>query len=459
MTAHTNRPPHAALRPPGPRRPLLGALISPGRDPLKLFIRLKQEYGDVVYFTLGAERVFLLSHPAAVRDVLVTHQQNFTKSRGLERAKKLLGDGLLTSEGATHLRQRRLLQPAFHRDRLAAYAAVMVEHADRLRGRWQDGGTYDVSKEMMRVTLSIVGKTLFDSDVDSKADEVGVAVTEVLATFWYSLLPFQPLIERLSLPVLRRGRAARARLDALIDAMIDERRAAGRDHGDLLSMLIVAQDDDAAVPPAGARGLSNRQIRDESITILLAGHETTANALTWTWYLLSQHPAIEERLRREVDDILEGRLPTLADLGRLPIVERVITEALRLYPPAWVIGRRAIGPYAVDGFTVPPRSMIFMSPYVVHRDARFFPNPERFDPDRWTPEFKAALPKFAYFPFGGGARTCIGDQFALMELALLVTTIAQQWQLRLVPGHPVVPQPLITLRARHGMRMIATRRK
>ena len=443
----------AARRPPGPRRPFLGALIRPGRDPLKLFTRFARDYGDIVHFTMASEKVYFLNHPQYVRDVLVTHQKNFTKSRGLERAKKLLGEGLLTSEGAAHMRQRRLLQPAFHRDRIAGYAEVMVAHADRMRRRWESGAVVDVSKEMMRVTLSIVGKTLFDSDVESKADEVGVAVSDVLSTFWFSLLPMQGLIERLPLPALRRGREARARLDALIYKLIAERRATGRDHDDLLSMLLAAQDHEG-----GTGGLSDVQVRDEALTLILAGHETTANALTWTWYLLSEHPLDEARLHDEIDRVLQGRLPTMADVGRLAFVERVVTESLRLYPPAWMVGRRAIDDYPVGDYMVPRRGMIFMSPYVLQRDARFFADPEQFQPDRWTPEFRAALPKFAFYPFGGGTRQCIGEQFAMMELVLLVATVAQQWRLRLVPNHPVAPQPLITLRARHGMRMTLEKR-
>jgi cytochrome P450 len=454
----------ATQRPPGPRRPMVGALLSPGRDPLKLLTRMAREYGDIVYYRMGGERVYFVNHPQYIRDVLVTHQKNFTKSRGLERAKRLLGEGLLTSEGATHLRQRRLLQPAFHRDRIANYASVMVAHADRLCERWSPGTTVDVSKEMMRLTLSIVGKTLFSSDVESQADEVGVAVTEVLATFWFTLLPFQGLVERLPLPILRRGRASRARLDALIYSMIDERRATGRDHGDLLSMLLAVRDDQRqGLSPEdnqkqGLSLLSPQQVRDEAITLLLAGHETTANALTWTWYLLSQHPEVEARLHAEIDTVLAGRLPTLADIERLPLVEQIVTESMRLYPPAWIIGRRAIGEYTLGPYTLPPRAMIFMSPYVTQRDARFFPDPDRFDPRRWSAAGAAALPKFAYFPFGGGARQCIGEHFAWMELVLVVATISQRWQLRLVPNHPVVPQPLITLRAKHGMAMAPVRR-
>jgi cytochrome P450 len=438
--------------PPGPRRPILGTLIAPRRDPLALFTSYARTYGDVVYFKLSGEPAYLVNHPNFIRDVLVTHQRNFKKSRGLERAKKLLGEGLLTSEGTSHLRSRRLLQPMFHRERIAGYAKVMVQRADQLRARWIDRQTFDAAKEMMRVTLAIVGETLFSTDVESKADEVGVALTQVMSTFFLNLLPGADFIEKLPIPALRRARASRERLDALIYQMIAARRRDGVDHGDLLSTLLETRDEE------GAGGLSDQQIRDESMTLLLAGHETTANALTWSWYLLSTHPDAEAKLHDELDRVLQQRLPTMSDLSRLPYLERVVTEALRLYPPAWVIGRRAIGEHVVGEYVVPPRGLVFMSPYIMHRDPRFYDQPDRFNPNRWTPEFKAALPPFAYFPFGGGARKCIGDQFALMETALVLATVAQQWRLRLVAGHPVAPQPLITLRARHGMRMTATRR-
>jgi cytochrome P450 len=253
------------------------------------------------------------------------------------------------------------------------------------------------------------------------------------------------------IPSMRRSRLARQRLDAIIYGMIAERRASGRDHGDLLSMLLNAQEEDA-VPNAGGV-MTDVQVRDEAMTIFLAGHETTANALTWTWYLLSQSPEVAKKLHDEVDRVLDRRLPTLGDIASLGFVEKVVTEAMRLYPPAWIIGRRAIEPYAIGRYVAPARAIVVMSPWVMHRDARYFPDPERFDPDRWTPEFKAALPRFAYFPFGGGPRQCIGESFAWMELVLLVSTIAQRWTLRLVPGHPVEPQPLVTLRTKHGMAM------
>jgi cytochrome P450 len=433
---------------PGPRPTLLDAFIyRPGRDPLLFFTNLQKQYGDVVQYRIAGERIFLVSDPQYIKDVLVTHNRNFTKSRGLERTKRLLGNGLLTSEGAFHLRQRRLMQPSFHRERIAAYGGTMVDYADRMRRTWQDGDTVDVAREMNQLTLSVVAKTLFDAEITAHTAEVRDALTGVMESFWMSMLPFSDVLERLPVPKLRRARVARARLDAIIYRLIAERRASGRDHGDLLSMLLTAQDeDDGGV-------MTDRQVRDEAMTIFLAGHETTANALTWTWYLLGEAPEVARKLHDEVDRVLRGRLPGVADIPSLGYVERVVTEAMRLYPPAWLIGRRAIAEYRFGPYVAPARAIIVMSPWILQRDPRYYRDPDRFDPDRWTSEFKSALPRFAYFPFGGGPRQCIGEGFAWMELVLIVATIAQRWTLGLVPGHPVVPQPLITLRAKHGMRM------
>ncbi len=427
-------------------------MYRPGRDPLVFFTDIARTYGDIAAFRMGGEQMFLLNDPQLVRDVLVTHNKNFRKGKGLERSKRVLGEGLLTSEGATHLRQRRLMQPAFHRDRIAGYGDTMVGYADRMRRGWTDGATLDIAREMNRLTLSIVGKTLFDADVESQAAEVGEALTGVMESFWMLMLPFADFLERLPVPKLRRARLQRARLDAIIYKMIADRRASGRDHGDLLSMLLSAQDEE------DGGGMTDVQVRDEAMTIFLAGHETTANALTWLWYLVSGAPDVETALHAEVDTALHGRLPTMRDLGSLSYVERVVTEAMRLYPPAWLLGRRAIAEYPIGPYVAPARSILLMSPYLIQRDARYYAEPDTFNPDRWTPEFRAGLPKFAYFPFGGGPRQCIGESFAWMELILLVATIAQQWRLRLVPGHPVVPQPLITLRAKHGMRMTVEQR-
>ena len=441
---------------PGPKPSLLDALVyRPGRDPLVFFTNLARTYGDVVQYRMAGERIFLISDPQHIKNILVTNNRNFTKSRGLERTKRLLGNGLLTSEGAFHLRQRRLMQPAFHRERVAGYGRTMVDYADRLRRRWAergDGSTFDVSREMMAVTLAIAGKTLFDLDVESQAAEVGSALTDVMESFWTSMLPFADVLERLPVGPLRKAKTARARLDAIIYRMIAERRASGTDRGDLLSMLLLAHDED------DGSAMTDLQVRDEAMTIFLAGHETTANALTWMWYLLSGAPDVERRMHEGIDGALGGRLPTVADLPSLPFTERVVTESMRLYPPAWIIGRRAIAEYPIGGYVAPARTIFVMSPWVTHRDARFFADPERFDPDRWSPAFKASLPKFAYYPFGGGPRQCIGESFAWMELVLLTATIGQHWRLSLVPGHPVVPQPLVTLRTKHGMRMTLTRR-
>jgi cytochrome P450 len=443
-----------AALPPGPKLSPLGQLIyRPGADPIAFFTSLGQTYGDLASYRMGGEQVFFVNNPPWIKDVLVTNNQAFIKGRGLERAKRLLGQGLLTSEGATHLRQRRLMQPAFHRERVAGYGATMVDYAMRTRDAWRDGATLDVDQEMMRLTLSIAGKTLFDLDVESQAADVGRALTAVIESFWTMMLPFIDVLERMPIPQLRRAKLARAKLDDIIYRMIADRRANGLDRGDLLSMLLMARDEEDE-----QRGMTDEQVRDEAMTIFLAGHETTANALTWTWYLLSQAPDVERRLHEEVDRVLGGRRPTVADIPSLGFVERVVTESMRLYPPAWIIGRRAVRDYTIAEFTAPARSIFVLCPYVTQRDPRFYHEPDRFDPDRWTPEFRATLPKFAYFPFGGGPRQCIGESFAWMELVLVVASVAQRWSLRLVPGHRVVPQPVITLRTKYGMRMTAHER-
>lgn len=428
-------------------------LVEVARNPLAMMIAMAGDYGDIAHYKIGPQHLFLFNHPDLIRDVLVTNQKNFHKSRGLERAKRLLGNGLLTSEGEFHLRQRRLVQPAFHRQRIATHAATMTDFAVRTRSQWKNRATVDMHTEMMRLTLGIVAKTLFDADVDSEAAEIGGAMTAAFESFNYAMLPFTEYLDRLPIPAVRRFNAARDRLDRTIYRMINERRASGEDRGDFLSMLLLAQDTEG-----DGTGMSDTQLRDEALTIFLAGHETTANALTWTWYLLSQHPEVEARLHAELDTALGGRLPVFEDLQRLPYTRMVLAESMRLFPPAWAIGRRALNEFEAGGFTVPAGSVVLMSQYIMHRDPRFFPDPERFDPGRWTPDAQAERPKFSYFPFGGGGRVCIGEQFAWMEGILLIAAIAQQWRMRLVPAHVVDLQPLITLRPKYGMRMTIERR-
>jgi cytochrome P450 len=428
-------------------------LVEVARNPLAMMIAMAREYGDISHYRIGPQHLFFFNHPDLIRDVLITHQKNFHKSRGLERAKRLLGNGLLTSEDEFHLRQRRLAQPAFHRQRIEAYATTMVDFADRTRSTWTDGRSVDMHTEMMRLTLGIVAKTLFDADVDSEAAEIGNAMTQAFESFNYAMLPFTEYLEKLPLPAVRRFNAARDRLDMTIYRLISERRASGEDRGDLLSMLLLAQDTEG-----DGTGMSDLQLRDEALTIFLAGHETTANALTWTWYLLSQHPEAEARLHAELDSALGGRRPTFEDLQHLPYARMVLAESMRLYPPAWAVGRRALKSFKAREYEVGAGAVVLMSQYIMHRDERYFPDPERFDPERWTADAQAQRPKFSYFPFGGGARVCIGEQFAWMEGILLLATIAQQWRMRLLPGQVVDIQPLITLRPKYGMRMTLERR-
>jgi cytochrome P450 len=364
---------------------------------------------------------------------------------------------LLTSEGQHHLRQRRLVQPAFHSERLAGYASAMSEWALRWRERWHAGSTLDIATEMPHLTLSIVAKTLFSANVQTEASEIGEAMTTVLEMFRLLLMPFSEYMEKLPLPYVRRFEKARARLNATIYGLIQERRKSGQDTGDLLSMLLFARDDEKAEEKDDSR-MNDEEVRDEALTLFLAGHETTANALTWTWYLLSQHPEVERRLHLEIDSVLQDRAPELADVPQLRYAEMILSEALRLYPPAWAIGRMAVGPFELGGVQIPAKSICILCPYLVHRDPRWFPDPEKFDPERWNTDDRDARPKFAYFPFGGGARVCIGERFAWMEGVIVMAAIAQKWKLRLAPNQRVEPLPLITLRVKNGLRMIVEAR-
>jgi len=433
---------------------LLGTLfLALRRNPLNFLTQLSRDYGDIVHFKIGPQNIVLLNNPEMIKDVLVTQSHKFAKGRGLQLAKRLLGEGLLTSEGEFHRRQRRLAQPAFHRQRIVSYGKVMVECAARMADRWLDGATIDIAPEMSRLTLAIVGKTLFDADVESEAREIGQALTETIRVWRLSTLPYGELLEKLPLPSTRRFQAARTRLDATIYRFIEEHRAAGVDRGDLLSMLLTAKD---AEGDGGS--MTDEQLRDEAMTIFLAGHETTANALTWTWYLLAQHPEAAAILQDELRDVLSGRNPTVEDLPRLSYTEMVLAESMRLFPPAWIIGRRALDDYEVNSYLIPAGSLVLMSQYVMHRDPRYYPDPNRFDPSRWSAEAKAVRPKFSYFPFGGGPRVCLGESFAWMEGVLVMAALAQRWQMQLVPGQRVEPQPLITLRPKFGMRMLLRRR-
>jgi cytochrome P450 len=438
--------------PPGPSPDSRsGSFANYSRDPLGFLPALAREYGDIVTMRFYKFRVYYVNHPDYIEEVLVNQARKFIKGRILRANKGLFGNGLLTSEGDFWLRQRRLAQPAFHRARIAAYAETMVRFAERILEGWRDGESRDVHAEMMRLTLQIVSKTLFDADVDADVQEVNRALEAIME----HNSDFRRLILTPSwLPTLRNIRAALAtrRLNKIIYRIIGQRRAEGRNAGDLLSMLLHAQDED------GSR-MTDRQLRDEVITLFLAGHETTALSLSWTWWLLAQHPQVEAKLHAELDATLGGRTPALEDLPKLRCLDHVVTESMRLYPPAWGMARLAIEDAEIGGYKIRKGSGVSLSQWVVHRDPRWYESPEEFQPERWEEDLLKRLPRFAYFPFGGGPRQCIGNTFALMETALILATIAQKFRLRLVPGHAVAPIASITLRPRHGIRVTLEARK
>lgn len=445
----------ATLLPPGPKiNPLNSYMLATGRrDPLSFLLNASREYGDIVHFRIGRQSIYLLNHPDHVKDVLVNNYQKFLKGRGIERRNRMMGRGLVTSEGSFHRRQRKLINPLFHRERIAVYGNVMVECAARLGERWQHGQALEVTDEMKRITMEVIGKTLFCHDTEDQSAEINDAVQTAIQGFKTYNLPTGQLLERILVPQNRRFEKARATLEGFISRLIAERRESGEDRGDLLSMLLIAQEEDT-------EGLmTDVQIRDEALTIFLTGYETSAQALTWTWYLLSQHPEAEARLHDEIDTVLGGRLPTTGDVPRLKYTEQVFREAVRLYPPAWRVMRRAIDDYKADGYPIHAGSIVLLSPYVMHRDERYYAEPFRFDPERWTDDARRSMPEFCYFPFGGGPRRCIGEGFAWMEGILLLATLARHWRLRLAPHHPVSAQPVIMLRSKYGMRMIAERRE
>jgi cytochrome P450 len=433
--------------PSGPKGHLLGDnLREYARDPLGFLSHCAREYGDIVQLRFMGQTFYLLSHPDLIEYVLVEKDRNFTKTKILKRNSRLLGEGLLTSQGEFWRRQRRLAQPAFHRKIINAYGEVMTNFAERSLESWRAGQTVDVHEEMTRLTLEIVAKCLFDADVGVEAKDVGRAMKVALEDF-SSQRRLIRIPKNIPTPHnLRFERAAR-RLDAIVNAIIKERRKSHEeDRGDLLSMLILAEDE------SGER-MTDKQLRDEVMTLFLAGHETTANTLAWTFHLLSSYAAAEAKLAEELERVLGGRTPTMADLPRLPYVERVIKESMRLYPPAWVMGREAVGECEVGGYRMPAGTAALMSQWVVHRDPRYHRDPQRFDPDRWTAEYEERLPRFAYFPFGGGPRQCIGAGFAMTEARLVLAAVAQRFRMELVPGQRVEPYASITLRPKEGIRM------
>jgi cytochrome P450 len=441
--------------PPGPKGNfLVGSLHEFAPDPLNFLVNTAKQYGDIAYFRLVNMPVYLMAHPDYVRDVLITKASSFEKGEMDRRILgKFLGNGLVTNEGDSHKRQRRLVQPAFHSKRIQNYAEVMVDYSEKMLADWQSGQTRHIDDEMMRLTMFIVSKTLFDTDVSEMAEKAGQAMHILQNASNADYRRGIDIPDWIPTANNRKRQRAVASLDSVIEQIIAERRGDSEDRGDLLSMLMLSQDEDGSQ-------MTDRQLRDEVVTLFAAGHETTSNALTWTWYLLSQHPKVEAKLHEELDRVLAGASPTLADLRDLPYTLMVIKESMRLYPPAWVLnGRTALEDVEIGGYTLPKGSRIFISPYMMHRLPQYFPNPDHFDPDRWLPEAEAVLPKYAYIPFGGGQRVCIGNSFAMMEAQLLLATIAQQYSLKLVPDQQITPAALITMSPEFGLRMRLEKRE
>src|SRR5436853_6400129 len=429
--------------PPGPYRGLKGwSFRALRQNPLEMFSELAR-CGDIVGIRVVNFRNIFVNHPDLIEEVLVGHPRRYIKGRVLRANRHVFGEGLLTSEGDFWLRQRRLVQPGFHRARIAAYAVTMVQYAQRMLEGWRDGEERDVHQEMIRLTLQIVAKTLFDADVAGDARDVGKSLELLLelgANFRRTL--FVP--HWVPTPTNLRIKREIAFIESILYRIIAERRASGRDACDLLSMLLSAKDED------GSR-MTDRQLRDETITLFLAGHETTASTLSWTWWLLARHPAVQAKLHAELDAVLGDRAPTLDDLPKLRYTGHVITESLRLYPAAWGMARLAVEDHEIAGYAVTKGMGVAMAQWVVHRDPRWYDAPEEFRPERWEDDLLKRLPRFAYFPFGGGPRQCIGNTFALMEAALILATIARKFRLRLVANHAVVPLASITLRPRRGV--------
>lgn len=441
--------------PPGPvsRLPFgLDQSFFFARQPIK-WLTEAAHYGDIARVHVLGYDIFLLNNPDDVRDVLVTNRRNFDKGQTLQLLKSLLGDGLLTSEGDTHLRQRRLTQPAFHRQRVADYGAIVTTEAQRLGTLWRNGARRNIATDMRTLSLNIVTKALLDTDVDGDDASISVALTALLR--WGERVTLPPRLSEamnhLPLPSTQNFNTARAYLTGLIDGLIQERRASSADRGDLLSMLIHAHDENGDA-------LSNAEVRDEILTFVLAGQETTSLALVWVWYALACNPQVEAAVHGELEHVLGGRLPTSADLPALDYTTRVVSETLRLYPPAYVLTRRVVAPCTIRGYAVPADSGVVLSPYTMQRRPDYFPDPERFDPDRWTPEAVESRPRFSYFPFGGGPRVCIGEPLARLEIPLVVATLAQQWRLSLASGQQVRFAPIGTLRPAGGLPMTLRRR-
>jgi cytochrome P450 len=439
--------------PPGLQRNLVWLALRRVRpaNPIFLFQQLARDYGDIVHYKIGWNHIVFLNHPEYVREILVVQNDNFIKERTVRRSKMLLGEGMITAEGAAHRAQRQVVQPAFHRQRIPEYAAAIVGHGARMRESWKPGEERDVSVDMMHLTLKVIAETLFATDLHEEVRELADAINRIMSLYnFLVMLPAAEWLVHARPPGLAAFVRARKRIDSVVYRMIAAHRKKMADthescRASLLDLMLAASPERTTA--------SEKSLRDQVITIFLAGYETVANALVWTWYLLSQNPECEKRLQEEIERELRGRLPTYDDIPRLRYAEMVLAESMRLYPPAWAMGRYARADFRLGEYFLPAKTTVLMSQFILHRDPRYFPDPLRFDPERFSAEAKSRRARFTYFPFGAGARQCIGESFAWMEGILLLATISQKWKLSLVPGQTIEPEPLITLRSKYGMRM------
>ena len=466
MSTETSQPPardaRRVARPDGPRSgPFMAGFLSGRVLPTDAFTAMAQQYDRIAHVRMVNEHLYVLTHPDVVRHVFVTHGRSTMKGRGLQQTKPLLGEGLLTSEGELHKRQRRLVQPAFHHERIAMYGRQMTAAAVDHERRWSDGQQVDLSEEMAALTLDIVGRTLFGADLRSAADEVADALGTVMGSFQRRMARGPGnVLDRLPTRANRRARDGLARLDTVVADLIAAHREAA-DSGvvgdDVLSMLVAARDTEG-----DGTGMSDTQLRDEVMTLVLAGHETTANALTWAWFLVGRHPEVRDRLHAEIDAV-PGELET-ADVARLPYVRAVVAETLRLYPPAWTIGRRLTDDVEVDGWTLPAGSLTLASQWVLHRDPRWWGDAATFRPERWLDqaghfdETAPGQPRGSWFPFGLGGRVCIGEAFAWTEAVLVLATLARRWDPEILGAADPAVSPVVTLRPRDGMPAVLRRR-
>jgi cytochrome P450 len=412
-------------------------------------------FGDLVHYTAVGRHVFQLNHPDLVHDFFLRDVSRHHRGVVMQRSRFVLGYGLLTSEEPVHMRQRRLMQPAFHRQRIAAYGEVISNYTSQMMSKWQNGAVIDLHAEMLLLALRIVGKCLFDTNVDSEVRKIAAAVDAFMGFMPLAFLPFSEQIQKLPLPSMKRIHRGHEELNGLIYGIIRQRRLDKVDRGDLLSILLTSVDteDDTGQ-------MTDEQVRDECLTLMLAGHETTANALSFTLWLLAQHPEIQEKLLTECSQVLNGRAPAAEDFTRLKYAEKVFAESLRLYPPVWVTARTCAEPYDIAGFRIPKGAILLAPQIALHHDARFWDDPLKFDPERFSEQAKTQRPRFSYFPFGAGSRQCIGEGLAWMEGVLVLAAIVQQWTIREVPGHSKALKvtPAITLRPKGGLPLIVERR-